>query len=205
MKKIKSCLQHFLHKKGLFLLNMSTHVVDNNNQSPYSNFKKIKEFKSIQPLVFLACCNVVLYSYTCCQNFFTYVPYEYVRTSLGYSRKNPKRIRKRIYFSETPPLQFLYLSFYPQNFWRKQAFTTGNSAKLCDTSCNSKIKNQGPWKFHRSFSGPPLRISLLFYLTPGISTYSFFNSPGNFIHLTPPRGTGLKNREKKGPVWIFLE
>ena len=35
-------------------------------------------------------------------------------------------------------MEFLNLSLYPKKFQRKQAFTPGNSAKLCHT----------PWKFH---------------------------------------------------------
>ena len=31
------------------------------------------------------------------------------------------------------PLEFLDLSLYPYKFRRKEAFTPGNSAKLCDT------------------------------------------------------------------------
>ena len=37
---------------------------------------------------------------------------------------------------------------WSQKFWRKQAFTLGNSAKLYDTLGNSMVKNQDPWKFH---------------------------------------------------------
>ena len=42
----------------------------------------------------------------------------------------------------------MYHKIIAQKFWRKQAFTPGNSAKLCDTLGNSKVKNQDQWKFH---------------------------------------------------------
>ena len=67
----------------------------------------------------------------------------FTKIVMGNSRKNPNR-GSRIYFSEPPPptsphppLEFLDLPLYPKKFRRKQVFTLGNSAKLCDT----------PWKF----------------------------------------------------------
>ena len=60
-----------------------------------------------------------------------------------------------------------------QAFQRKQAFTPANSAKFCDTPLGkSKVKNQGPWKFHIVF----------FSINPRIST-SFLIDPWNFHML----------------------
>ena len=68
-----------------------------------------------------------------------------------------------------PLLELLDLSFYPQKFRRKQAFTPGNSAKLCDN----------PRKFQDQKSRP-IEIPHYFFLnTPGNST-SFLIDPWNF-------------------------
>ena len=60
-----------------------------------------------------------------------------------------------------------WLHFYLWKFWTKQSFTFGNSVKLCCTL----------WS--------PLEIALLFQLTPKISTWYFFNTPGNSMSSTP--------------------
>ena len=69
------------------------------------------------------------------------------------------------------------LYFFEKNklsFQRKQAFTPANSAKSCDTPLGkSKVKNQGPWKFH---------IVFFFSINPRIST-SFLIDPWNFHML----------------------
>ena len=74
---------------------------------------------------------------------------------MSYSRKNPKKRVKDIPFWKKP-LEFLDLLLYPKKFWRKQAFTPGNYAKVCDT----------PWKFR----------------TYGNSTWVFLEHPREF-HL----------------------
>ena len=45
-----------------------------------------------------------------------------------------------------------------------------------------------PWKLHTQhmiISWSPLKIPLLFHLTTGISTWFFFNTPGNSMSLPP--------------------
>ena len=61
--------------------------------------------------------------------------------------------------------------------------------QICVTPIgNSNVKNQDPWKFHiviHSLSWTHLEAPLLFYLTSGISTCSFFNTSGNSMSWTP--------------------
>ena len=58
---------------------------------------------------------------------------------------------------------------------------------------NSKAKIQDRWNFHMIFSQSLLEVSLLFELTPEISTCSFFNTPWSSISSTPPP-----------PTWLFF-
>ena len=51
---------------------------------------------------------------------------------------------------------------------------------------NSKAKYQDRWNFHMIFSRSLLEIPLLFQLTCGISTCSFFNTLGHSISSNPP-------------------
>ena len=102
---------------------------------------------------------------------------------LGLFQKKSKRgIEDMVFWKH--PLDFLNFSaFYGTSYpclrnSKKQAFTSGNSAKLCVTPLrNSKVRNQDPRKLHMNFPKTPLEIPLLFQLTPGICTCAFFNSP----------------------------
>ena len=78
-------------------------------------------------------------------------------------------IEVRIYFLNIPPgiLRFVTL---PLIIPEKLSFhNPGNSAKLCNTTCNPKIKKQDPYKFHDDF----------FLNIPEYSTF-FLIDPWNF-------------------------
>ena len=114
-------------------------------------------------------------------------------TMLDYSGKNPNRWVEDILFRK-PALKLLDLSLYPKKFQRKQAFTPGNSAKLCDTPRKFQVQKPRPletiwfflvhsWKFHFFLDWPlefphvlswiPLEIPC-----PGRPCFDFFwNSP----------------------------
>ena len=86
-------------------------------------------------------------------------------------------------------MEILDLSLYPKKFWRKKAYTPGNSANLFDT----------PWKF-LSQKPRPIEIPHQFFLnTPGIST-SFLIDPWNF-HVFSSRPPEIPCSYP--PVWIF--
>ena len=82
-----------------------------------------------------------------------------ISDALGYCSKNSNRGVEDTFLKTL--LEFLDSSLYPKKFQRKQEFTPGSSATLCDT----------PWKFHKPrsmeiiytfFSCTPLKIPLLF-------------------------------------------
>ena len=78
--------------------------------------------------------------------------------------KNPSRgggLRKDIFFEPPPSLEFLGFSLYPWKFQRKQAFTSGNSAKLSDT----------PWKFQGQKPIPMKFPHDFFLISPGNSIF----------------------------------
>ena len=52
-------------------------------------------------------------------------------------------------------MEFLNLSLYHKKLQRKQVFTPGNSAKLCDTLRKFQGQTQDPWKLHDFFSYTP--------------------------------------------------
>ena len=64
-------------------------------------------------------------------------------TMLDYSGKNPNRWVEDILFRK-PALKLLDLSLYPKKSQRKQAFTPGNSAKLCDTPRKFQVQKPRP-------------------------------------------------------------
>ena len=96
----------------------------------------------------------------------------------------------RIYFSENPPGIFGYVTS-PLEIPEKISFYPWKFCKIVTPLGNSKVKNQDLWKFHMIFSWTPLEIPLLFSLTPGISTCSFFNTPWTGLAKLggPARGT----------------
>ena len=95
---------------------------------------------------------------------------------LGYSRKNPNRGCWNTFFEKG----HTFLVTLPLEIPDKMKFL--------------------PWKFHQIirpktkthrnstvfFSWSCLEISLLFLLTPGVSRFYFFNSPGNSMSTPPP-------------------
>ena len=83
--------------------------------------------------------------------------------AMGYSRKNVSREVKRGQTFLEKSLEFLGLSLYSGKFRRKQSFTFENFTKFTSLRNVSVIQK---WR--------PMEISILFYLTPGISTCSFF-------------------------------
>ena len=118
---------------------------------------------------------------------------------MGYSRKIPTGgIEDILFFKKNMDLDHLGLPLYSWTFstkrsslypWKfrkvvlhsleisrfktktqenSKSFTLGNSVKLCNTL----------W--------PPLETALLFQLTLIISTWYFFNTPGNFMSSIPP-------------------
>ena len=118
---------------------------------------------------------------------------------LGYSRKSPNRGgggrgRLKIYFFEKTPGIFRFVTL-PLEIPDKTSF---HPWKFCMQTCmtplgNSKIENQDkthgnstwfflhiPWKFHFFFSW-----------SPGISTCSFFNTPGNSMSSSPVFFSGI--------------
>ena len=99
---------------------------------------------------------------------------------LDYSRK--KMGLRKYFFEKT--LEFLVSSFHPWKFWTKQSFIPGNSGRFYGTSWPKTIKtknweksetknHQDYYKFFMIFSWFPLKIWLIFYLTPGNSTYQY--------------------------------
>ena len=105
--------------------------------------------------------------------------------TFGHSRKYPNRRVKDIIFWKAH-WNFYICHFTLRNSRENQLSPPGNSAKLCDT----------PWKFQGPKPKPghsctPLEIPPFFWLTPGISTCSFFNTPANSTSSSP------------APVWIF--
>ena len=118
---------------------------------------------------------------------------------IGLLQKNPNRGDwGHTFLKENMDLDHLGLPLYRWTFWTKRSslypwkfrkvalhsleisrfktktqenskgFTLGNSVKLCNTL----------W--------PPLETALLFQLTLRISTWYFFNTPGNFMSSIPP-------------------
>ena len=79
-----------------------------------------------------------------------------------YSRKKSNKASWGYTFLKSP-LEYLDLSLYPCKFKTKKAFTTGNSANLCDTPGNSKVENQDLWKIYMNFSPSSLEIPLVLF------------------------------------------
>ena len=105
---------------------------------------------------------------------------------MGYSRKKTNRGCLRYTFLKPPPpLEFLNLLLYPQKFRRKQAFTHGYSAKLCDTNWKFQVQKLRPMEIPHEFFLNTTGNSTSFLIDPRISTCSFFNSPGNSMSSTP--------------------
>ena len=103
-----------------------------------------------------------------------------------YSRKKSNRASWRYTFLKSP-LEYLHLSLYPCKFKTKKAFTTGNSAKLCDTPGNSKVENQDLWKIYMNFSPSSLETTS-------------FSWPLEFPHGPSSNIPGMSSPVS---VWIF--
>ena len=104
--------------------------------------------------------------------------------SNGIFQKKSRRLRT-YFFKKT--LEFLGLSLYPWKFRRKQSFTPENSTKFCYTSWKFQRQKPRLVEIPHEFFLSPLEIPLLFYLTAGISTCSFFiQYPWKFHVLNPP-------------------
>ena len=89
-----------------------------------------------------------------------------------------------------PPVEFFDLSLYSKKVQRKQAFTPGNSAKLCDT----------PWKFQGPKPGPGHGNHTIFSCTP-LEILLFFNWPLEFPNVL----SSIPMSSTPVPVWIFGE
>ena len=101
------------------------------------------------------------------------------------------------------PVKFFNLSLYPKKVQRKQAFTPGNSAKLCDT----------PWKFqgpkprpghgnHTFFSCTPLEI-LLFFNWPLEFPNVLSSVPLEIPCLQPPALFGFSGSLGQKPIHLL--
>ena len=106
-----------------------------------------------------------------------------LRLKWAIPRKTQKREYggRRKYFRKT--LEFLGQSFYLWKFGASPLLIP----QYCVTSLgNSKIKNQERWKFYEFLLITP-ENSVLFYLSPGISTCYFFKKhSGNSMYSPPP-------------------
>ena len=89
-----------------------------------------------------------------------------------------------------PPVEFFDLSLYSKKVQRKQAFTPGNSAKLCDT----------PWKFQGPKPGPGHGNHTIFSCTP-LEILLFFNWPLEFPNVL----SSIPMSSTPVPVWFFGE
>ena len=98
-----------------------------------------------------------------------------------------------------PPVEFFDLSLYSNKVQRKQAFTPGNSAKLCDT----------PWKFQGPKPGPGHGNHTIFSCTP-LEILLFLTDPWNFQMfflqypcLQPPSLFGFSGSLGQKPIHLL--
>ena len=98
-----------------------------------------------------------------------------------------------------PPAEFFDLSLYSKKVQRKQAFTPGNSAKLCDT----------PWKFQGPKPGPGHGNHTIFSCTP-LEILLFLTDPWNFQMfflqypcLQPPSLFGFSGSLGQKPIHLL--
>ena len=98
-----------------------------------------------------------------------------------------------------PPVEFFDLSLYSKKVQRKQAFTPGNSAKLCDT----------PWKFQGPKPGPGHGNHTIFSCTP-LEILLFLTDPWNFQMfflqypcLQPPSLFGFSGSLGQKPIHLL--
>ena len=98
-----------------------------------------------------------------------------------------------------PPVEFFDLSLYSKKVQRKQAFTPGNSAKLCDT----------PWKFQGPKPGPGHGNHTIFSCTP-LEILLFLTDPWNFQMfflqypcLQPPSLLGFSGSLGQKPIHLL--
>ena len=97
------------------------------------------------------------------------------------------------------PVEFFDLSLYSKKVQRKQAFTPGNSAKLCDT----------PWKFQGPKPGPGHGNHTIFSCTP-LEILLFLTDPWNFQMfflqypcLQPPSLFGFSGSLGQKPIHLL--
>ena len=110
---------------------------------------------------------------------------------IGYPRKNPNQ-GLRMYFFERDPWNFKICHCTLGNFRENEASPLEIPQNCVTLNKMSKTRNQEAWMFHMIFSWSSLEIPLHFLLNPGIFTFFFYNTPGNFMFSTPR-------------VWIFSE
>ena len=98
-----------------------------------------------------------------------------------------------------PPVEFFDLSLYSKKVQRKQAFTPGNSTKLCDT----------PWKFQGPKPGPGHGNHTIFSCTP-LEILLFLTDPWNFQMfflqypcLQPPSLFGFSGSLGQKPIHLL--
>ena len=98
-----------------------------------------------------------------------------------------------------PPVEFFDLSLYSKKVQRKQTFTPGNSAKLCDT----------PWKFQGPKPGPGHGNHTIFSCTP-LEILLFLTDPWNFQMfflqypcLQPPSLFGFSGSLGQKPIHLL--
>ena len=101
---------------------------------------------------------------------------------MGFPRKNPNGgVEFILNFFEKVPGNFRFVTLPLE----KQSSPLKILQNCVTLFGNSKGKNQDQWKFPMTFSWLLQEILHLFYWTPGIFTYYFFNTPGNSMSSTP--------------------
>ena len=102
---------------------------------------------------------------------------------MGYPRKNPNE-GLRMYFFERDPWNFKICHCTLGNFRENEASLLEIPQNCVTLNKMSKTRNQEAWMFHMIFAWSSLEIPLHFLLNPGICTFFFYNTPGNFMFST---------------------
>ena len=102
---------------------------------------------------------------------------------IGYPKKNPNE-GLRMYFFERDPWNFKICHCTLGNFRENEASLLEIPQNCVTLNKMSKTRNQEAWMFHMIFSWSSLEIPLHFLLNPGICTFFFYNTPGNFMFST---------------------
>ena len=121
-------------------------------------------------------------------------------------------VELKTYFFDENLWNFEVCHLTCKNFWRKQSFTPGKVSKVMLITWNFQRQKPRPWKLHMIFAQSPLEISFLFSLTPGFSTWSFFNNSRNSMSSILPHAPwtfhgsaqSLMQKKIKEKNWLNL-